>query len=328
MALKMESWTACVLLVCVSLLGEGADAQDCGVAPLNNREGRIVGGSNATAGSWPWQASIHYNPAQFHICGGTLINTEWILTAAHCILTTNAGEWTIYLGRQTQSGPNPNEVVRTVSQVIVHPNYNDISFNNDIALMKLSSAVNYNDYIRPICLASSSSLFNNATTCWASGWGDTNKNVSLPNAVPLQEVQVPVIGNRQCSCKYFLVENADITNNMICAGQENKGACQGDSGGPLQCKQGSTWIQAGITSFGIPCATANHPEVYARVSEYQKWITDQVSATTVNFVTFNSTGTDPDSSFVCLNSSPANTSNLLVSAVVLATLLLHHVLLL
>lgn len=61
-----------------------------------------------------------------------------------------------------------------MSQVIVHPNYNDTLFNNDIALMKLSSAVTYSEYIRPICLASSSSLFNNATTCWTSGWGDTN----------------------------------------------------------------------------------------------------------------------------------------------------------
>lgn len=102
---------------------------------------------------------------------------------------------------------------------------------------------------------------------------------------------------------------------------------QGDSGGPLQCKQGSVWIQAGITSFGVPCATGTYPEVYARVSEYQEWITTQVSATVVNFVTFNSTGTDPDSSFVCPNSSPASTSVLLLSAVSLATLLLHHVLL-
>lgn len=89
---------------------------------------------------------------------------------------TSPSAWTIYLGRQTQRGSNPNEVLRHVSRVIVHPNYNNTLFNNDIALMKLSSAVSYNNYIRPICLASSSSLFNNATTCWASGWGDTTKN--------------------------------------------------------------------------------------------------------------------------------------------------------
>lgn len=94
---------------------------------------------------------------------------------------------------------------------------------------------------------------------------------------------------------------------MICAGQENKGTCQGDSGGPLQCKQGSVWIQAGTTSFGIPCALAGFPEVYARVSEFQDWITEQVAGANVGFVTFNSSGTDPDSSFECRSGSSANT---------------------
>lgn len=88
--------------------------------------------------------------------------------------------WTVYLGRQTQSGPNPNEVRRTVSRVIVHPDYNNTLFNNDIALMKLTNPVTFTDFIRPICLASSSSQFNNATTCWASGWGRLNKNGECP----------------------------------------------------------------------------------------------------------------------------------------------------
>lgn len=89
---------------------------------------------------------------------------------------TTPSAWTIYLGRQTQSGDNPNEEVRSVSQVIVHPNYNDTLYNNDIALMKLSRAVTYNDFIRPVCLAGNASLFNNATACWASGWGDINSS--------------------------------------------------------------------------------------------------------------------------------------------------------
>lgn len=97
-----------------------------------------------------------------------------VLFMLSCQIRVSSSAWTIYLGRETQSGPNPNEVVRNVNQVIVHPNYNNTLFNNDIALMKLSSAVTYNDYIRPVCLASSSSVFNNATNCWASGWGDTN----------------------------------------------------------------------------------------------------------------------------------------------------------
>uniref|UniRef100_A0A7N5ZWE6 Peptidase S1 domain-containing protein n=1 Tax=Anabas testudineus TaxID=64144 RepID=A0A7N5ZWE6_ANATE len=274
---SMAALTAWIFLLCTVLTGSWA--QDCGVAPLNTK---IVGGVDASAGSWPWQVSVHYQGS--HTCGGTLISNQWVLTAAHCIETNSTSPWTLYFGRVNQSGPNINEVNRTVSQVIVNPDYNNTLLNNDIALMKLSSPVNYTDYIKPICLASNSSQFYNSTLCWATGWGRLG-NDQLP-ANTLQEVQIPVIGNNQCSRDYVSVASANITNNMICAGQQGKGTCQGDSGGPLQCKQGSVWIQAGITSFGVPCALAGFPEVYTRVSQYETWITNQVGGANVGFVTF------------------------------------------
>lgn len=84
--------------------------------------------------------------------------------------------WTLYFGRETQAGPNINEVSRSVSQIIVHPNYNNTLYNNDLALMRILTPVTFTNYIRPICLASSSSQFFNATLCWATGWGKTSKN--------------------------------------------------------------------------------------------------------------------------------------------------------
>ncbi|XP_073346304.1 chymotrypsin-like protease CTRL-1 [Pagrus major] len=296
----MTAWTVWMLLMYTALTGQGSRAQDCGTAPLNTR---IVGGDNAPAGSWPWQVSLHLSS---HICGGTLISEQWVMTAAHCISINTPSAWTLYLGRETQSGPNDNEVSRTLSQIIVHPDYNNTLFNNDIALMRLSSPVSFTNFIRPICLASNSSQFYNSTSCWATGWGRLGKDESLPASTPLQEVQIPVIGNKQCSCNYIRAPEANITDQMICAGQENKGACQGDSGGPLQCKQGTRWVQAGITSFGVPCALAGFPEVYARVSEFQDWILGQVAGANVNFVTFDSTGTDPDSSFACRSTGSGN----------------------
>lgn len=80
---------------------------------------------------------------------------------------------------------------------------------------------------------------------------------------------------------------------------------QGDSGGPLQCKQGSVWIQAGITSYGVPCATADFPEVYARVSQFESWIRSH--APNITFVTFTSTGTDQDNSFGCRSTDAVTT---------------------
>ncbi|XP_040885431.1 tryptase [Toxotes jaculatrix] len=327
----MAAGTILMLVMYTVLTGQGSKAQDCGVAPLNTR---IVGGKNATAGSWPWQVSVHYRPLSFHICGGTLISDQWVLTAAHCIVTKSPDAWTLYFGRETQSGPNVHEVNRTLTQVIVHPDYNNTLFNNDIALMKLSSPVTFTDYIRPVCLASNSSQFYNSTLCWATGWGRIGKDEPLPASEPLQEVEIPVIGNKQCSCNYRPEPAANITGNMICAGQENKGACQGDSGGPLQCKQGSAWIQAGITSFGVPCALADFPEVYARVSQFQTWITDQVAGARVSFVTFTSSGTDQDSSFVCRtnaattapqNSTASTFASELAYVAVLGTVLLQHI---
>ncbi|XP_055360547.1 polyserase-2-like isoform X2 [Betta splendens] len=212
--------------------------------------------------------------------------------------------WTLYFGIVTQSGPNPNQVTRTVSQTIVNSNYNNPKFNNDIALMKLSSSITINNYIRPICLAGNSSQFYSSTPCWATGWGRLRSDQPLVAYNILQEVQIPVVGPKECSCDY--TQDVNITDQMICAGQPNKGTCQGDSGGPLQCKQGSVWVQAGISSFGPqPCALAGYPSGFARVSAFQSWITNQVFGTNVGFVTFNSSGINQDDSYVC-SSTTAN----------------------
>lgn len=279
-------------------------ASECGLAPLNTR---IVGGSDATPGSWPWQVSLHLNNR--HICGGTLLNNEWVMTAAHCIRSRDLTAWTVYLGRGSQSGSNANEVSRSLAAIITHPLYNNTLFNNDVALMHLSSSVSFSNYIRPICLASSSSAFYNATTCWATGWGNVGNSISLPSPQTLQEVAVPVVGSRQCSCQFIPASSALITSQMICAGSAGRGVCQGDSGGPLQCKQGSQWVQAGISSFGVPCATGRFPEVFARVSEFQTWVTENVAGSSVGFVSYRSSGTDSDSSFQCSTSNTTAASS-------------------
>ncbi|KAG5280239.1 hypothetical protein AALO_G00086660 [Alosa alosa] len=298
----MAPLRSCVLLVITAAVyvteTQAQTASECGIAPLNTR---IVGGLDTLAGSWPWQASLHLNGR--HICGGTLLNSQWVMTAAHCIRSLTLANWRVYLGRQVQSGSNPNEQSLSIIRIVTHPQYNNTLFNNDVALMQLSTSVTFTNYIRPICLANSSSTFHNATSCWATGWGNIGKDVSLPAPQTLQEVEVPVVGNRQCTCQYGPESNGIITSQMICAGSSGRGVCQGDSGGPLQCKQGSQWIQAGLSSFGVPCATAQFPEVFARVSMFQQWITDTVAGTSVGFVNFRSSGKDGDSSFVCSSTS-------------------------
>uniref|UniRef100_A0A665SUR6 Zgc:165423 n=1 Tax=Echeneis naucrates TaxID=173247 RepID=A0A665SUR6_ECHNA len=262
----------------------------CGNAPLNSR---IVGGEDAPAGAWPWQASLHRSS---HFCGGSLINNLWVLTAAHCFPSISTSGLLVYLGRETQEGVNSNEVSRTVAEIIRHPNYNSDTSDNDIALLRLSSPVDFTNFIRPICLASNDTTIDAGTITWVTGWGtiQSDGEIPLPSPQRLQEVDVPIVSNSQCSDAYA-AQSIQITSNMICAGlnEGGKDSCQGDSGGPLMVKSGSTWVQIGVVSFGIGCALANFPGVYARVSEYQDWIRNQISTNEPGFVGSSSSSIHP-----------------------------------
>ncbi|NP_001291179.1 serine protease 27-like precursor [Esox lucius] len=288
----------CLVTMMVTFLSKGSHSQlsstVCGTSSLNTR---IVGGQNAVPGSWPWQASLQRSGRFF--CGGSLINQEWVLTAAHCFSSTSTSNLSVYLGRKNQLGANPNEVSRTVTKIIRHPNYSFMTNDNDLCLLKLSSPVSFTNYIRPVCLAAPESTFFTGTTSWVTGWGTTSSSgVALPPPQILQEVSVPVVGNRQCNCNYGV---GTITSNMICAGLPTGGkdACQGDSGGPMVNRVGTRWIQSGIVSFGIGCAQANYPGVYTRVSQYKTWINSQITSDLPGYVTFLSSGNNSDLTFSC-----------------------------
>uniref|UniRef100_A0A3B4G388 Zgc:100868 n=1 Tax=Pundamilia nyererei TaxID=303518 RepID=A0A3B4G388_9CICH len=260
----------------------------CGQPKLNTR---IVGGQVAPVGSWPWQVSLQRFGS--HFCGGSLINSQWVLTAAHCFETITSTGLTVNLGRQSLQGSNPNAASRTVTQIIKHPNYNSGTNDNDVCLLRLSSPVTFNNYISPVCLAASDSSFYSGVNSWVTGWGNIGEGVSLPSPQNLMEVEVPVVGNRKCNCNYGV---GSITDNMICAGFSagGKDSCQGDSGGPMVSKQSGRWIQAGVVSFGEGCARPNLPGVYTRVSQYQTWINSQISFNQPGFMMFTSTGTNSD----------------------------------
>ncbi|XP_061613040.1 uncharacterized protein LOC133469687 isoform X3 [Phyllopteryx taeniolatus] len=268
-------------------------AELCGSPALNTK---IVGGQDAQEGSWPWQASLEIFGT--HVCAGSLINREWVMSAAHCFSSTSTFGWAIFLGRQNLLGNNPNEVIKTVDTIILHPGFNIFSLDNDIALLRLSSPVMFTDYIRPVCLVANSSVFSSGTDSWVTGWGTVNEGVPLPFPATLQEVEVPILGNRHCNC---LIGVGLVTDNMICAGflEGGKDACQGDSGGPMVSKQGSIWIQSGIVSFGFGCGRPNQPGVYSRVSRYQSWINSHISSDKPGFVWFNSSGLYTDSNYTC-----------------------------
>ncbi|XP_063049900.1 tryptase-2-like, partial [Engraulis encrasicolus] len=101
----------------------------------------------------------------------------------------------------------------------------------------------------------------------------------LPYPQTLQEVEVPVVSNSACS-KEYATEGVTINSNMLCTGLlgvGGKDSCQGDSGGPVVIKRSSTWVQAGIVSFGIGCADRQFPGVNTRVSRYNNWVDEHVN---------------------------------------------------
>ncbi|XP_041830927.1 serine protease 27-like [Melanotaenia boesemani] len=276
-----------VLLVALTATGSDAQLDVCGTAPINTKsQTKIVGGTNAVAGAWPWQVSLQNGGS--HFCGGSLINNQWILTAAHCFRRFTASDVLVYLGADSLQSTNPNAVSRSVSQVIIHPNYNSVTFDNDITLLQLSTPVTFTDYIQPVCLAADGSIFAGGLNIWVTGWGAIRSGVSLPSPQTLQEVQIPIVTNNQCNAAY-----STITSNMICAGVSQGGldSCQGDSGGPMVSKTDTRWVQAGVVSFGEGCAQAGFPGVYARVSQYQSWINSQISSDQPGFIQFTSSGT-------------------------------------
>ncbi|KAG8541806.1 hypothetical protein GDO81_028194, partial [Engystomops pustulosus] len=243
--------------------------------------GRIVGGTDALDGEWPWQVSLRYQGS--HICGGSLISSQWVMSAAHCFKNSvNPYNVTVYLGTYRLSVPDNHTVVSNVSDIIVHPQYTSITGSRgDIALLKLSNPVTYTRYILPVCLPSVT--FPCGTECWVTGWGAITYGGNLPYPQTLQKVMTPIIDRGTCDQLYHVGSYTSssvtiILDDMICAGYKDgdKDSCQGDSGGPLVCKVQGAWYQAGIVSWGYGCAAPYKPGVYTRVTAYTSWIRSYV----------------------------------------------------
>ncbi|KAJ0055938.1 hypothetical protein NL108_016438, partial [Boleophthalmus pectinirostris] len=205
----------------------------CGRALLNPK---IVGGASASPGHWPWQ--IHLlttnSKGQRVLCGGSLINHEWVLTAAHCLKDKVMDLTQVSLGFSSLSD---SPVQRGVVQVELHPDYNDTG--SDIALLRLSSPVTYTRFIQPVCLAHTNSYFDHGQSTWVAGWGrlEEGENGDIfdkfccfaPGGAvldSLQEVCVPVVELAVCSKDYGVT--LLLYDNILCAGYEEggKGTCQ------------------------------------------------------------------------------------------------------
>ncbi|XP_063285648.1 serine protease 27-like [Pelobates fuscus] len=276
----MPSLTLCVLIVLLEGVQWLQAENVCGRPIIADR---IVGGQDAKKGEWPWQVSLQFQGE--HLCGGTVLTNSWVMMAAHCfIMSDNSSSYRIYLGAyQLTNLQDPNVVSRGLKQIIIHPDFKYEGSSGDIALVELERPVQYTSYILPVCLPSQSVTLPEGTSCWATGWGDTNYGVSLENPQTLQEVELALIYRPTCESMYQSSLGYSpvfhlIEDDMICAGYKEgqKDACQGDSGGPLVCNVNNIWLQVGVINWGVSCAKPNSPGVYARVKMYIDWIKSYV----------------------------------------------------
>lgn len=225
---------------------------------------QIVGGVEASAGDFPFIVSLQRSTGA-HFCGGTLLNANTVLTAAHCSTGISASSVRVRTGSLNRSSGG---TLVGVSAIRIHPSYSSSTLNNDVAIWKLSTPIAQSSTISYATLAASGSDPASGSVSTAAGWGSTSSGSSASPTL-LRKVDVPIVSRASCRSSYG---SSSITDNMVCAGYPNGGrdSCQGDSGGPLI--NASTRTLIGVVSWGEGCAFPNYPGVYARVGTLRTWI--------------------------------------------------------
>ncbi|XP_077014843.1 coagulation factor VII [Tamandua tetradactyla] len=255
----------------------------CGKIPVLEKRndsidrGRIVGGNKCPKGECPWQALLKLNGVLR--CGGALLDANWVVSAAHCFdgfTRSNMKNLTVVLGEYNLREEDGNEQERQVAQIVIPDKYIPGRINHDIALLLLTTPVNFTDYVVPLCLPDR--RFSEETLAYirystVSGWGHLlHRGVT---SLALMTIDVPRLMTQDCKEQVKKsAESPALTENMFCAGylDGTKDACKGDSGGPHVTKYQDTWYLTGIVSWGEGCAAVGHVGVYTRVSQYTDWL--------------------------------------------------------
>ncbi|KAG7495462.1 elastase-1-like [Solea senegalensis] len=238
----------------------------------DSAEERVVGGEVARPNSWPWQISLQYKSGSsyYHTCGGTLIRSGWVMTAAHCV--DRQRTWRVVLGEHTLYSEEGREQYVGVSEVKIHPrwNPNSVAGGYDIALLRLASNARLSNYIQLGSLPPSGQVLPHNNPCYISGWGRTQTGGQLSSQ--LKQASLPVVDYRTCTSYGWW--GSTVKDSMVCAGGGRDSGCQGDSGGPLNCSVNGKWVVHGVTSFvsSLGCNTAKKPTVFTRVSAYNSWM--------------------------------------------------------
>ena len=273
--------------------------------------GKIVGGVPAARGAYPFQVALFTtaNGKDGMMCGGSLINMKWVLTAAHCITKAaeNDAPYPATMVNVFAGGLSFGEGDRVrAARVIVHPRYTSRGLMaNDIALLELERPINDTSGAKPITIAAGANDYASGTPVKLLGWGKTTEGGASSKI--LLELNIAVVDRKLCNqsiVEYRAIQSIEafrtaqkhlrfsnetlktllttaiagappvVNDQTICAGEMagGKDACQGDSGGPLFVISEGRHVQVGLVSWGEGCARPKLPTVYTRVSTHADWI--------------------------------------------------------
>ncbi|XP_014599693.1 PREDICTED: chymotrypsin-2-like [Polistes canadensis] len=216
--------------------------------------GRVVGGTDAPEGKYPYQVSLR---APSHFCGGSIISSRYVLTAAHCLVSKTASRVTVHVGSVLLKEGGK---VYQADKLIVNKNYNPYKLVNDVALLHVSKDFVFSALVQPVKLPSNNAV-KAGDNVVLTGWGRIYLNGPIPNH--LQQLQLAVESQQKCQATH-----RGVVDSHICTfTKRGEGACHGDSGGPLV----ANGVQVGIVSYGHPCAVG-YPDVFTRVYSFVDWI--------------------------------------------------------
>ncbi|XP_029831570.2 chymotrypsin-like elastase family member 2A [Ixodes scapularis] len=233
------------------------------IEPFIEPEDRIYGGRVAMPGSWPWQAQLQLR-GRGHICGGSLISDQHVLTAAHCVWGTRPASLKIHLGSHRRLRREPGELVVDVHEICIHPASRaslPAGLGQDIAIIKLKSKVNTTTTIQPVCLPENHEELSNTSKVFVLGWGETERSRGSP---VLKQTRVQYLSNSDCRAR-----GVTVISQIFCGGHIHGSTCRGDSGGPVVHRNGGVWSQHGIVSGGpFNCGWSYAPQFFVKVSSY------------------------------------------------------------